>query len=145
MPDDARTDGARRERTVVRIVLMLSLLLCGSAIAVFTLVLVDPVVTYAEIFSGLGAQLPLPLRLIFFVSNWYVRFFPVLALAALIVIVVVVRTLPRWSMAWSVNKETLASMLLLGVALVVTFAWVVIVVTLILSARTVGEFHLAPF
>jgi type II secretory pathway component PulF len=96
---------------------VLSLLLCGIATTVFTLVLVIPVAVFWDLYSDLG-HLPLLLSLIFSMSDWFVRLLPVLALVALVAVVTVVRNLPKWSKAWSINKDLLLSTLSLSLALV---------------------------
>ncbi|HSF68867.1 MAG TPA: type II secretion system F family protein, partial [Nitrospira sp.] len=51
------------------------------AILVVSVILWKVIPTFAALFAGLGAQLPLPTRIVIWVSNWFVRLLPVMVIA----------------------------------------------------------------
>ena len=51
----------------------------GIAAIVIAVILWKVIPTFAAMFEGLGAQLPLPTRIVIFMSNWFVRLLPFLA------------------------------------------------------------------
>jgi type IV pilus assembly protein PilC len=58
----------------------------GIAGLVIAVILWKVIPTFASMFEGLGAQLPLPTRLVISASNWFVRLLPFLVLGAVLLV-----------------------------------------------------------
>jgi type IV pilus assembly protein PilC len=58
----------------------------GIAGLVIAVILWKVIPTFASMFEGLGAQLPLPTRMVIAASNWFVRLLPFLVLGAVLLV-----------------------------------------------------------
>ncbi|HWW95456.1 MAG TPA: type II secretion system F family protein [Vicinamibacteria bacterium] len=58
----------------------------GIAGLVIAVILWKVIPTFASMFEGLGAQLPLPTRIVIAASNWFVRLLPFLVLGAVLLV-----------------------------------------------------------
>ena len=72
-------------RNQVRSAMMYPIAVVAIAIIVVTVILWKVIPTFANLFAGLGAELPLPTRIVIAMSDGIVRFLPIISIALVVV------------------------------------------------------------
>ena len=72
-------------RNQVRSAMMYPIAVVAIAVIVVTVILWKVIPTFANLFAGLGAELPLPTRIVIAMSDGIVRFLPIISIALVVV------------------------------------------------------------